>query len=136
MKLKKAEKDFISSQRVIRVATVDEDGTPHNVPVCHVIKGNQIYFATGRGSKKIKNLTKNSKVALVSDEYTETWSGLKGVHVQGGARVISQRTEFRKLRNLLYRKYPQYERESPIEEGESVFVEVTPQSVASWGLSS
>ena len=35
MKLKKIEKDFISVQRVIRVATVDKIGMPHNVPVCH-----------------------------------------------------------------------------------------------------
>src|SRR5216684_2314809 len=110
MKLKKTEKDLISLQRVIRVTTVDKNGLPHNVPVCHVIEGNNIYFATGKKSKKIKNLKENRKVALVCDEYTEVWSYLRGILIQGEARIISKSAEFRKLRKLLYQKYPQYER--------------------------
>ncbi len=134
MKLKKKEKDFISLQRVVRVATVDRNCMPHNVPVCHVMEGNHVYFATGKESKKIKNLTENGKVSLVCDEYTEIWSSLKGVFIQGEARAISKGSEFRKLRKLLYQKYPRYEREAPIEEGKTVIVEVIPQNVVSWGL--
>ncbi|MGE5445113.1 MAG: pyridoxamine 5'-phosphate oxidase family protein [Ignavibacteriales bacterium] len=134
MKLKKTEKDFISLQRVIRVTTVDKSGVPHNVPVCHVMEGNNIYFATGKKSKKIKNLEENSKVALVCDEYTEIWPYLRGILIQGEARIISKLPEFRKLRRLLYQKYPQYEREAPIEEGNTVIIEVIPQHIVSWGL--
>jgi nitroimidazol reductase NimA-like FMN-containing flavoprotein (pyridoxamine 5'-phosphate oxidase superfamily) len=134
MKLKKKEKDFISLQRVIRVATVDKNGVPHNVPVCHIMEGNNIYFATGKKSKKIKNLTENGKVVLVCDEYSEIWSDLKGVFIQSEARVISKGSKFCKLRKLLYQKYPRYEREAPIEEGKTVFVEVIPLNVVSWGI--
>ena len=134
MKLKKTEKDFISLQRVIRVTTVDKMGVPHNVPVCHVMEGNYIYFATGKKSKKVKNLTENSKVALVCDEYSEIWSYLRGILIQGEARIISKGTTFRKPRMLLYQKYPQYEKEAPIEEGKTVIIEVVPQNVVSWGL--
>jgi len=134
MKLKKTEKDFISLQRVIRVATANKNGTPHNVPVCHVMEGNHIYFATGRRSKKIRNLTKNGKVALACDEYSEIWSYLRGILIQGESRVVSKRAEFRKLRRSLYQKYLQYEREAPIEEGKTVIIEVIPQNIVSWGL--
>ena len=134
MRLKKTEKDFISLQRVIRVTTVDKNGVPHNVPVCHVMEGNNIYFATGKKSKKIKNLKENSKVSLVCDEYTEIWSHLRGILIQGEARIISKRAEFRKLRNLLYQKYTQYEREAPIKEGNTVIIEVIVQHIVSWGL--
>src|SRR3990172_5578666 len=134
MKLKKSEKDFISLQRVLRVATVDKNGTTHNDPVCHVMEGNYIYFATGRRSKKIRNLTGNGKVALACDEYSEIWSYLRGILIQGEARVISKGTTFRKPRKLLYQKYPQYEKEAPIEEGKTVIIEVVPQNVVSWGL--
>lgn len=134
MKLKKKEKDFISLQRVLRVATVDKNGIPHNVPVCHVMEGNHIYFATGKKSKKIKNLMENGKVSLVCDEYTEIWSYLRGILIQGEAKVISKRAEFRKLRKLLYQKYPQYEREAPIEEGNTEIIEVNAQHIVSWGI--
>jgi nitroimidazol reductase NimA-like FMN-containing flavoprotein (pyridoxamine 5'-phosphate oxidase superfamily) len=119
---------------VIRVATVDKKGMPHDVPVCHILEGNHIYFATEKKSKKVKNLIENNKVALVCDEYSEIWSYLKGVLIQGEARIIPTGVEFRKLRKLLYQKYPQYEKEATIEEGDTVIIEVTPQKVVSWGL--
>src|SRR3972149_5590037 len=124
MKLKKIERDFISLQRVLRIATVDKNGTPHNVPLCHIIDGDRIYAATEKGSKKVKNLIESGKAALVCDEYSEIWSYLKGVSIQGKARVISQGPEFRKARKLLYQKYTLYEREFPIEEGKTVIVEI------------
>ena len=134
MKLKKAEKDFISLQHVLRVATTDKNGASHNVPICHVLDGGRIYFATEKKSKKVKNLIENRKVALVCDEYSEIWSYLRGVLIQGEARVISKGSEFHKLRKLLYQKYPQYERDVPIEEGKAVIIEVTPRNVVSRGL--
>ena len=134
MKLKKIKRDLISLQRVLRIATVDKNGMPHNVPVCHVMEGNHIYFATGKESKKIKNLEENGEVALVCDEYSEIWSYLKGVFIQVKTRVISQGQEFRKVRKLFYQKYPQYESEFPIEEGNTVIVEIIPQNIVSWGL--
>ena len=134
MKLKKIERDFISLQRVLRIATVDKNGMPHNVPVCHVLEGDRIYFATGKKSKKIKNLEENGKVALVCDEYSEIWSYLKGVFVQGKTRVISKGPEFRKLKKMLYQKYTLYEAEATIEEGNTVIVEIIPQNIVSWGL--
>ena len=134
MKFKKIERDFISLQRLIRIATVDKNGMPHNVPVCHVMEGNHIYFATGKESKKIKNLEENGKVALVCDEYSEIWSYLKGVFVQGKTRVISKGPEFRKLKKMLYQKYTLYEAEAPIEEENTVIVEIIPQNIVSWGL--
>ena len=134
MKLRKIEKDFISLQRVIRVATVDKHGMPHNVPVCHVMEGNQIYFATERNSKKVKNLIQSGIVALVCDEYSEAWSYLRGILIQAEAKLISRGGEFRRLRKLIYQKYPQYERGFPIEEGKTVIIECTPHNVVSWGL--
>src|SRR3990170_1369145 len=134
MKLKKIERDLIPLQRVLRIATIDKNGMPHNVPVCHVMDGDRIYFATGKKSKRIKNLEENGKVALVCDEYSEIWSYLKGVFVQGKTRVISKGPEFRKLRKMLYQKYTLYEAEAPIEEGNTVIVEIIPQNIVSWGL--
>lgn len=134
MKLKKIERDFISLQRVLRIATVDKNGMPHNVPLCHVMDGDRIYFATEKGSKKVKNLMESGKAALVCDEYSEIWSYLRGVCIQGKTRVISQGQEFRKARKLLYQKYTQYEGAFPFEEGKTVIIEIIPQNIVSWGL--
>lgn len=134
MRLKKAEADFIRWARVCRVATVDPDGMPHNVPVCPLLEANKLYFASAADAKKVRNLESNPCLALAFDDYTEAWEGLKGVMVQGKATCIPRGPRFRTIRRLLYQKYPQYEREAPLEEGESVVVEVSIQKVFSWGL--
>lgn len=44
--------------------------------------------------------------------------------------------EFRRLRDLLYQKYPQYPEEAALEPSDSVIIEVTPTHVFPWGLES
>lgn len=134
MRLKKAEARFIQWERVCRVASADSTGVPHVVPVCHVLVDGKIYFASGDGAKKLRNLEVNPRVALTFDLYTDTWESLKGVTVLGRAKLIARGPRFRKIRSALYRKYPQYPDEAAIEERDSVIVEVTPTRVFSWGL--
>jgi nitroimidazol reductase NimA-like FMN-containing flavoprotein (pyridoxamine 5'-phosphate oxidase superfamily) len=134
MKLKKAVGNLIERERVCRVATVNEAGSPHLVPVCHVVDDGKIYFGSGDDARKVLNLKVNSHLALTVDLYSEAWDNLKGVMVQGTARLIDKGPRFRKVRGLLYRKYPQYPEDSALDESDSVIVEVTPARVFSWGL--
>src|SRR5262249_58577348 len=83
MRLKKAMAQLIHAERACRVATVDEAGTPHLVPVCQVVADGKIYFASGRGARKGKNLRANPRVAVTVDLYSEAWAHLRGVRVQG-----------------------------------------------------
>ncbi len=134
MRLKKAEREFIAFQRVCRVATVGRNGRPHNVPVCPILDGDRIYFASAADGTKVRNIRATALVALVFDEYTEAWTGLKGILVRGTGRVIEAGPEFRRIRRLLYQRYPQYEGYAALEEGASVIVEVTPTRTFRWGL--
>ena len=54
--------------------------------------------------------------------------------VQGRARLIPRGATFRRIRALLYKKYPQYPREAQLDASDSVVVEVTPTRVFTWGL--
>ncbi|HYR83116.1 MAG TPA: pyridoxamine 5'-phosphate oxidase family protein [Terriglobia bacterium] len=133
MKLRKTEKDFLQYQRVARVATVDSNGVPHNVPVCPLMERDKIYFATERKAKKVRNIQANPNVTVVFDEYTEVWSFLRGVMIQGKARLVDKK-QFQELRKKMYVKFSQYESNAPIGERDSVIVEVTPGRKLSWGL--
>ena len=134
MRLKKAQAQFIQWERLCRVATVGETGVPHVVPVCHVLVDGRIYFASGNDARKVINLRANPRVTLAVDLYSDDWSTLRGVMVQGEARMIEKGPRFRRIRALLYRKYPQYPDEAALEEGDSVIVEVEPLRVFSWGF--
>src|SRR5262249_51817001 len=133
MKITTKEKDFVQSLRVARVATVTSDGVPHNVPVCPVFVKNKIYFGTERGARKVRNIQTNPSVTIVFDEYSEAWGYLRGVMLQGKARIVS-RNEFREFRKKIYTKYSQYERSAPLGERDSVIVEVRPERKFSWGI--
>lgn len=134
MRLRRAHAEFLALQRVVRVATADRAGVPHVVPVCAVVAEGRLYFASGADARKIRNLRDNPQVTLVGDDYTETWSGLRGVMVVGPARLIARGPGFRRARRLLYAKYPQYAREAALEEGDAVVVELTPRHVFAWGF--
>ncbi len=134
MRVPKAEARFIQWERVCRVATADSAGTPHAVPVCHVLVDGKIYFASGDGAKKLRNLGANPRIALAFDLYSDAWESLKGVTVHGRAKLIDRGPRFRKIRSALYRKYPQYPDEAAIGERDSVIVEVTPTRLFSWGF--
>ena len=51
-----------------------------------------------------------------------------------GATIIAKSPRFRKIRDRLYDKYPQYPDMSAIGERDSVIVEVTPRHAFSWGM--
>jgi nitroimidazol reductase NimA-like FMN-containing flavoprotein (pyridoxamine 5'-phosphate oxidase superfamily) len=132
--LNKTLAEFVTWERVCRVATVGAAGVPHLVPVCHVMAGGKVYFGSGDDARKVKNLRENPRLTLTVDLYSDHWDGLKGVMIQGRARIIEGGPRFRRIRDLLYRKYPQYPREAAISPSDSVIVEVTPTRVFSWGF--
>jgi nitroimidazol reductase NimA-like FMN-containing flavoprotein (pyridoxamine 5'-phosphate oxidase superfamily) len=134
MRLTKKVAQLIERERVCRVATVNPEGMPHLVPVCSVVADGRIYFGSGKDARKVKNLRANAHITVTVDLYSDDWAHLKGVMVQGTARLIGSGPRFRKIRTLLYRKYPQYATDAAIDESDSVVVEVTPQAVFTWGL--
>jgi hypothetical protein len=82
----------------------------------------------------VRNIRQTGRVALTFDEYSEAWSGLKGVLLSGAGRIIEAGPVFRRIRKLLYQRFPQYEEFAALEEHASVLVEVTPARTFSWGL--
>jgi PPOX class probable F420-dependent enzyme len=133
-RLSKRVAKLLGAERVCRVATVGESGTPHLVPVCHAVIGDRVYFASGTDGRKVLNLQQNPRLAITVDLYAEDWSQLRGVMVQGTATLVRRGPVFTRARKRLYAKYAQYSREAAISASDSVIVEVRPTHVFSWGL--
>lgn len=134
VRLTAAQVAFIESQDVMRVATSAED-TPHVVPVNPLYdpKTGNVCFVTDYGTRKLKNIEKNPRVALVLD--TRKRLGNKGLMIQGRATILHRGEEYMRLRELLYKRFPAYR--SPrltFREGEAPFVCVEPERVVGWGF--
>src|SRR5262245_53277324 len=125
---------LIAVERVSRVATAGATGRPHLVPVCHVLVGHKLYFASSNKGRKVENLRANPRLSVTVDVYSEDWAHLKGVTVQGTARLIARGPAFARARARLYAKYLQYRTDAPLSPSDSLIVEVTPTRVYTWGL--
>jgi PPOX class probable F420-dependent enzyme len=133
MKWTRAEREFLETARVARLATAATDGAPHAVPICPLFEKGHFYLGTDRETAKVRHIRANPRVALVFDDYTEDWRHLRGVMVEGDARVVAGRA-FRSVRARLYRKFPQYETIAPLSERDAVALEITPRRKVSWGF--
>jgi nitroimidazol reductase NimA-like FMN-containing flavoprotein (pyridoxamine 5'-phosphate oxidase superfamily) len=133
VRLKKAVAKLVTHERVCRVATADERAL-HAVPVCHVLEEGRVYFGSDPTGRKVRNLQKDPRIAVLVDLYSEDWDLLKGAMIQGTAKLIRRGPQFRRIRTLLYKKYPQYAGDAALEESDSVIVEVTPVHVSAWGM--
>ena len=134
MRLKKSLGQLVEWERVCHVATVSPRRIPHMVPVCHVVVNGKLYFASEKDARKVRNLRATPSIAVTVDLYSDDWAQLKGVMIQGRAKLIEKGPRFRGIRKRLYAKYPQYPQQAALAESDSVIVEVTPANVFSWGL--
>src|SRR5215208_4401721 len=87
---------FLQAQRAGRLATATSDGTPHVIPVCYACDGTSVYIALDAKPKRvaperlrrIRNILENPQVALVIDRYSDDWSELAYLLIQGIATLI------------------------------------------------
>ncbi|MCA1730795.1 MAG: TIGR03668 family PPOX class F420-dependent oxidoreductase [Actinobacteria bacterium] len=130
---------FLVRRRVARLATADGGGKPHAIPVCFAFDGRLIHIALDEKPKdvpvtrlkRIRNITENPNVALITDRYSEDWNLLAFVMVRGRAGLVEPGTEEHAAAvRLLRGKYHQYE-EMAIEE--NPVISISPERVASWG---
>ena len=133
-KLSKTAAALVERERVCRVSTASAEGQPHLVPVCHVLAGGKIYIGSGDDATKVRNIKANPHVTVTVDLYSEYWAELKGVMLQGRAKLIERGPGFQRARRKLYEKYPQYSKEAALAPSDSVIIEVTPTHVFTWGL--
>ncbi len=107
---------FLARQRVAHLATVSPGGRPHIVPVTFAYDGKHIWIALDEKRKSVKpmrlqrvrNIQANPQVALLVDRYSEDWSELAWVRVDGTARILLRGKAHDGAIRLLREKYPQY----------------------------
>jgi PPOX class probable F420-dependent enzyme len=91
---------LVTDARVARLATIDfEEAKPHVVPVVFVFDGNSYYIPIDKKPKRdndperlrrVRNIQENPNVALLIDEYSEDWSKLFFVMIQGKGSLIGK----------------------------------------------
>jgi PPOX class probable F420-dependent enzyme len=134
-----AERAFILSRRVARLATAGADARPHVVPVCFAFDGERFYIPLDQKPKRVaplelrraRNITANPAVSLVFDHYDDDWSQLGYVLAQGSAAPeMAGGSAHGIALPLLCERYPQY-RTMDLER--CPLIVITPRQITSWG---
>jgi nitroimidazol reductase NimA-like FMN-containing flavoprotein (pyridoxamine 5'-phosphate oxidase superfamily) len=121
------ELSFLKSHELCRLATASKDARPHVVPVIYALDGESVIIAVDYGTKKLKNLRENKKVALVVDEYRPNHA----VMVEGDCKILERGKEYLRLLQILFDRF-EYYRKNPWGEGESPILKVKPTKVVMW----
>ena len=114
--LSDAERLFVESMRVARLATADANGAPHVVPVCYALVGDNLYVTidekpkrgAARAMKRLRNIDENPSAAVVVDRYDDDWSRLAWVMLRGRAEILDDGDEHHRAQAALRERYPQY----------------------------
>jgi PPOX class probable F420-dependent enzyme len=134
-------KEFIERARIARLATVDYTSKPHLVPVVFVFDGSHFFIPIDQKRKtvkpprlkRIKNIQDNPNVALLIDRYSEDWTKLAFVMIQGKASILTSKTQtnipVREAYKKLMTKYQQYQKIGLSE----MCIIIKPEKVVSWG---
>jgi PPOX class probable F420-dependent enzyme len=119
----------VAEERVGRLATVGGDGRPHLVPVCFVLLGDTAYSAVdhkpkrGTRLRRLANVEATGQACLLLDRYSEDWSVLWWVRLDGRGRIVADPDEAARGVDGLVGKYPQYAARRP--EGPLLALDVT-----------
>jgi PPOX class probable F420-dependent enzyme len=128
---------FLEEQRVGRLATVDDRGRPHAVPICFALLDGALYTPidekpkreTGRPLRRVRNILAHPDVCLVVDVYDEDWSRLRWLQVRGVAMLVEDEGERTRALAALRAKYPQYR---SMELESRALIRVTAREVVGW----
>lgn len=105
---------LLAAARVARLATASPDGVPHLVPVTFAVDRDTIYTAvdgkpkTTRGLRRLDNIRRNPRVAVLADHYEENWAALWWARADGMASVVDSAELMAGPAALLCSRYPQY----------------------------
>ena len=135
--LTEAQRRFLETCRVGHLATADESGMPHVIPVCYAVSDETLYVTIDekpkrhdRRLKRVRNILENPQAAIVADRYDEDWRRLGWVMLRGRAEILESGAEHDRAQELLRARYPQYR---AMKLAELPVIALRIARVASWG---
>lgn len=109
-----SERAFVVGARTATLATIATDGHPRLVPICFVLIDDVVWFPLDEKPKtvddmrelaRVRDIERDDRVALLVDRWSEDWSDLAWVRIDGRANLLAADPA---VIAALRSKYPQY----------------------------
>ena len=125
---------FLKSQKILRLATIGDDKTPHIVPVWYLYSAKKIYVGTNTKTRKAKNVKKNKRVGFCVDVGVNA-PDIYGVMGQGNASLIVEKSKVKRIaKRILLRYFSSIENRSAKEllDDTDCIIEIVPERLSVW----
>ena len=126
--------EFLKSQKVLRLSTIDKNKTPHIVPVWYRYSEKKIYIGTNTKTEKAKNAKRNKHVAFCVDVGVKS-PDIYGVMGQGEANLILDKIKVKTIaKKILLRYFDTIENKSAQEllDDTDCIIEIIPTKISVW----
>ena len=126
--------EFLKTQKILRLATVGKNKTPHIVPVWYMYSAKKFYIGTNTKTQKAKNLKKNNRVSFCVDVGVNA-PNIYGVMGQGKSNLILEEKKVKSIaKKILLRYFKTIENKSAKEllEDTDCIIEIVPEKVSVW----
>ena len=96
--------DFLKTQKLLRLATIDKNGVPHIVPVWYLYSQKKFYIGTNTRTEKVKNLKKNKRVSFCVDVGVHS-PQIYGMMGKGNAKLILEKNKVSSIAKKILKRY-------------------------------
>ncbi|MGI0102575.1 MAG: pyridoxamine 5'-phosphate oxidase family protein [Nitrosotalea sp.] len=127
-------RDFIRTQKILRIATIDVKGNPHIVPVWYKYEGDKFYIGTNTRTIKAKNVKQNPKVSFCIDIGINS-PEIFGVMGTGKARLILGNIHVKLVaKKILLRYFKSLKNKSAQQllKDTNCIIEIIPKKIVTW----
>ncbi|MDE1764177.1 MAG: pyridoxamine 5'-phosphate oxidase family protein [Thaumarchaeota archaeon] len=125
---------FIKTQKILRIATINNKGTPHIVPVWYSYIKNRLYIGTNTRTAKARNIRHNPKVSFCIDAGINS-PDIFGVMGIGRAKLILEDNRVKPIAKKILRRYfKSLENKSAqyLLGDTDCIIEITPKKITTW----
>lgn len=125
--------EFLANQKVLRLATVDEGGVPHVVPVWYLYRDSMVYIGTNTRTAKARNVLSTGRAAFCVDEGVR--APIRGVMGRGRATLVTEAGFVEEMaRAILLRYFDSIDEDAAQEllEETDCIIQVGPLTLTHW----
>lgn len=128
--------EFLEHSRVMTLASLGKNGTPHLTAMWYGLIGGEIWFETKGKSQKAVNLRRDPRVTVLV-EAGDTYDQLRGVSIEGRAEVIDDAEALFEVGISVWERYtgPYTEELRPMVEtmlSKRIAIRIVPERIRSW----
>jgi general stress protein 26 len=126
--------DFIRSQKILRLATIDSQGNPHIIPVWYDYINGKFYIGTNTRTMKARNIKKNPRVSFCVDVGIKS-PDIFGIMGIGRARLILENKRVQLVaKKILLRYFKSLKNKSTQQllNDTDCIIEIIPKKLTSW----